>query len=239
MLTAAARLSPPYPEEPETLYYILHLVLKPLLRIVYRPVIEGTENVPSEGPILLASNHLSFIDSIVIPLLTPRKVAYLAKAEYFTGKGLLGRPIRALMTELGAIPVDRGTARAAQESLDLALGILNSGQAFGIYPEGTRSRDGRLYRGRTGVAWLAFESGAPVVPVGLIGTEKIMPIGSTLPRVHRFTVRFGTPLTFEGLTDEHPPGVARRIATDQVMDAIAELSRQPRAGEYNTLPPTV
>jgi 1-acyl-sn-glycerol-3-phosphate acyltransferase len=221
------------------LYYVLHLVLKPLTRLIYRPTIEGTDNVPSSGPVILASNHLSFVDSIVIPLVAPRRVAYLAKAEYFTGTGLPGRLRRALFTALGGIPVDRVTARSAQVSLDAALAVLEQGQAFGIYPEGTRSRDGRLYRGRTGVAWLAFRSGAPVVPVGLIGTEAIMPVGSRVPRIRKVTIRFGAPLTFQTLEDEHPPGVARRIATDSIMDAIAELTGQPRATGYNALPPSI
>jgi 1-acyl-sn-glycerol-3-phosphate acyltransferase len=221
------------------LYYVLHLVLKPLTRLLYRPTIEGAENVPATGPVILASNHLSFVDSMVIPLVAPRRVAYLAKAEYFTAKGLLSRPRRALFTTLGAIPIDRGTARSAQTSLDAALEVLQHGQAFGIYPEGTRSRDGRLYRGRTGVAWLAFRSGAPVVPVGLVGTEAIMPVGSRFPRVRRVTIRFGKPLTFDGVAAAHPPGVARRVATDAIMDAIAELTRQPRAAGYNALPPSI
>jgi 1-acyl-sn-glycerol-3-phosphate acyltransferase len=221
------------------LYYVLHLVLKPLTRLIYRPTIEGADQVPSSGPVILASNHLSFVDSMVIPLVAPRRVAYLAKAEYFTGKGLLGRPQRALVSTLGGIPVDRGTARSALGSLDAALEVLQAGQMFGIYPEGTRSRDGRLYRGRTGVAWLAFQSGAPVVPVGLIGTEAIMPVGSRLPRVRRVTIRFGAPLTFETLQTEYPPAVARRIATDAIMDAIAELTGQPRAPTYNALPPSI
>lgn len=221
------------------LYYVLHLVLKPLTRLIYRPVIEGAENVPGSGPVILASNHLSFVDSLVIPLVAPRRVAYLAKAEYFTRAGVLSRPRRALFTTLGAIPVDRGTARSAQDSLDAALAVLDAGQAFGIYPEGTRSRDRRLYRGRTGVAWLAFHSSAPVVPVGLIGTEAIMPVGSRFPRVRRVTIRFGTPLRFDTLQDEHPSGVARRIATDTIMDAIADLTGQTRAASYNALPPSI
>lgn len=221
------------------LYYVLHLVLKPLTRLLYRPIIEGAHNVPTSGPVILASNHLSFIDSLVIPLVAPRRVAYLAKAEYFMGNGALTRPRSALFRTLGAIPIDRGTARSAQNSLDAALAVLQAGQAFGIYPEGTRSRDGQLYRGRTGVAWLAFRSGAPVVPVGLIGTEAILPVGSRLPRVRRVTIRFGPPLRFDGLEAEHPPGVARRIATDAIMDGIAELTAQPRASGYNALPPSI
>ncbi len=220
------------------LYDALHLVLKPLTRLLYRPVIEGADNVPRSGPVILASNHLSFVDSLVIPLAAPRRVAYLAKAEYFTGGSAMTRPRGVLFRALGAIPIDRGTTRSAQDSLDAALAVLAAGQAFGIYPEGTRSRDGRLYRGRTGVAWLAFGSGAPVVPVGLLGTEAIMPVGSRLPRVRRVTVRFGAPLRFDALESQHPPGVARRIATDAIMDSIAALTAQPRAFGYNTLPPS-
>ncbi len=218
------------------LYYVLHLVLKPLTRLIYRPIIEGADNVPDEGPVILASNHLSFIDSIVIPLVAPRRVAYLAKAEYFTGRGPVSRLRNALFTTLGAIPVDRVTARSAQASLDAALTVLNAGETFAIYPEGTRSRDGRLYRGHTGVAWLALTAHAPVVPVGLIGTDRIMPVGSRFPRVHRVTVRFGTPLDFDELGATERPATARRIATDAVMDAVAELSGQPRVASYNTLP---
>jgi len=218
------------------LYYVLHLVLKPLTRLIYRPTIEGIDNVPTTGAVILASNHLSFVDSIVIPLVAPRRMAYLAKAEYFTGRGPVGWGQRALFTALGGIPVDRAAARSAHDSLDAALAVLNEGQIFGIYPEGTRSRDGRLYRGRTGVAWLAFESGAPVVPVGLIGTEAIMPVGSRIPRVSRLTIRFGAPLAFDHLESEHPPAVARRVATDTVMDAIAELTGQPRTDCYNSPP---
>ena len=221
------------------LYYVLHLVLKPLTRLIYRPVVEGTENVPADGPLLLASNHLSFIDSILIPLVAPRRIFYLAKAEYFVGRSPWRRFRNALFTTLGAIPVDREAARSAQASLETALQVLNAGDAFGIYPEGTRSRDGRLYRGRTGVAWLALNAHAPVVPVGVIGSADIMPIGSRFPRVRRVTVRFGTPLAFDDLTERYPPALARRLATDTVMDAIAELTGQERAPGYNELPPTV
>jgi 1-acyl-sn-glycerol-3-phosphate acyltransferase len=219
------------------LYYLLHLVLKPLTRLVYRPVIEGTEHVPRTGALILASNHLSFADSIVIPLVAPRKICYLAKAEYFSGNGPFGRVREATFRALGAIPVDRVAARSAQVSLELALQVLQDGDAFGIYPEGTRSRDGRLYRGRTGVAWLAMKAAAPVVPVGVIGTGEIMPVGSRFPRVRRVTVRFGEPLCFDDLAAKHPPAVARRLATDQIMDAIARLSGQERAPTYNELPP--
>ena len=217
------------------LYLLTRTVLGPLARLVYRPVIEGRENIPRTGPVLLASNHLSFIDSFVIPLVTPRRVVFLAKSEYFTGPGLRGLWKRWIFTALGAIPVQReGTLGAAQEALDAALEILNEGLAFAIYPEGTRSRDGRLYRGRTGVAWLALAAGCPVVPVALSGTQDIQPVGARVPRIRRMTVRFGEPLDFSHLQGAKP-GPARRTATDAVMAAIHELSGQELAHRYNEL----
>ena len=215
------------------LYRLGHVVLKPLSRVLYRPTIVGTENVPKTGGVILASNHLSFIDSFAIPLAAPRQVHFLAKDDYFTGTGVRGFLSRELFEGLGAIPVDRRSSRAAQESLDSALKVLGEGEAFGIYPEGTRSRDGRLYRGRTGVAWLALESGAPVVPVGLIGTDKVQPIGARFPRLHRVHVQFGTPIRPEDFAADGSPGLARRRLTDAVMDSIAAMSGQERAPGYN------
>ena len=218
------------------LYLLTRNVLGPLARLVYRPVIEGQENIPRTGPVLLASNHLSFIDSFVIPLVAPRRVVFLAKSEYFTGRGIRGLWMRWIFTALGAIPVQReGTHGAAQEALDSALEILKEGLAFAIYPEGTRSRDGRLYRGRTGVAWLALTAGCPVVPVALSGTQDIQPVGSRFPRIRRMTVRFGKPLDFSHLRGAKP-GLARREATDAVMSAIRELSDQEMVPRYNELP---
>ena len=214
------------------LFLLTRTVLAPVARLIYRPVIEGQENIPRTGPLLLASNHLSFIDSIVIPLAAPRRVVFLAKSEYFTGHGIRGVLRRWLFTALGAVPVERGTLGAAQEALDAALEILKDGLAFGIYPEGTRSRDGRLYRGRTGVAWLAVTAGCPVVPVALSGTQDIQPVGSRIPRIRRVTVRFGEPLDFSHLRDAKP-GPARREATDAVMAAIHELSGQEVVRRYN------
>jgi 1-acyl-sn-glycerol-3-phosphate acyltransferase len=211
-------------------------VLSPLARLVYRPVVEGRKNVPRRGPVIIASNHLSFIDSVVIPLVAPRPVFFLAKAEYFTGTGLKGRLSRAFFTAIDAVPVERGTHRAAQASLDAALGVLAGGGAFGIYPEGTRSLDGRLYRGRTGVAWLALTSGAPVVPVALTGTDRIQPVGKRVPRIRRITVRFGEPLDFSDRRDATPAGAVRRAVTDEIMDAIHALSDQPRTTSYNEPP---
>jgi 1-acyl-sn-glycerol-3-phosphate acyltransferase len=217
------------------LYLVTRTVLAPVARLIYRPVIEGREHIPGTGPVLLASNHLSFSDSFVIPLVAPRRVAFLAKSEYFTGKGLRGLWVRWLFTATGAVPVRRGAHGAAQEALDSAMEILNDGHAFVIYPEGTRSLDGRLYRGRTGVAWLALTAGCPVVPVALSGTQDIQPVGSRLPRIRKITVRFGEPLDFSHLQGAKP-GPARREATDAIMAAIHELSGQELARRYNQPP---
>jgi len=217
------------------LYVLTRTVVAPVARLIYRPVIEGREHIPRTGALLLASNHLSFIDSFVIPLVAPRRVAFLAKSDYFTGKGLRGLWMRWLFTATGAVPVRRGAHGAAQEALDAALGILKEGHAFGIYPEGTRSRDGRLYRGRTGVAWLALTAGCPVVPVALSGTQDIQPVGSRLPRIRKITVRFGEPLDFSYLRGAKP-GPARREATDAIMAAIHELSGQELVSRYNQPP---
>jgi 1-acyl-sn-glycerol-3-phosphate acyltransferase len=198
--------------------------------VLFRPTVDGRDNVPATGPVILAANHLSILDSMVIPLLAPRPVAFLAKSEYFR-RGRLTRP---LFTALAAVPVDRGGHRAAQESLESALAVLESGGAFGIHPEGSRSRDGRLYRGRTGVGWLALASRAPVVPVAVLGTERAMSVGARLPRPARITVRFGTPMRFTG----EPGARARRTVTDDIMAAIQALSGQEPAGVYNEPPAT-
>ncbi|MEU2614322.1 lysophospholipid acyltransferase family protein [Micromonospora sp. NPDC007271] len=211
-------------------------MIAPLVRLLYRPVVAGRGNVPRHGPVILAANHLSFLDSIVIPLVAPRPVAFLAKAEYFRRPGFRGWLTRACLTGIDAVPVPRGGHRAAQESLEVALGVLAAGRAFGIHPEGSRSRDGRLYRGRTGVAWLALASGAPVVPVAVAGTDRIQPVGARLPRIGRITVRFGAPLHFTPRPGS--AGQARRAVTDEIMAAIHELSGQELAEGYNELSAT-
>ncbi len=217
-------------------YRVGHLVLKPLTHALYRPTITGTANVPPTGGVLLASNHFSFIDSLAIPLAAPRQVRFLAKDDYFTGAGPTAKVRREFMQTIGAIPVDRRSPKAAQESLDSALEVLRAGDAFLIYPEGTRSRDGRLYRGRTGVAFLALTAGVPVVPVALSGTADIQPIGARFPRLARVSVAFGPPLYFAERYAGVPQGRARREVTDEIMDAIAALSGQVRADTYNELP---
>ncbi len=219
------------------LYELLHPVATPLARAIWRPEVVGTDNVPSTGGVILASNHLSFVDSIVIPLTSPRQVAFLAKAEYFTGTGVKGWISREWFTGVGSIPVNRDDPRAAQQSLDLALAHVQGGGAFGIYPEGTRSRDGRLYRGRTGVAWLALQSGCPVVPVALTGTDQIQPVGARFPRRARVRVEFGAPIEVGERFAGMPQGRARRELTDEVMAAILAMSGQEWAGDYNQRQP--
>lgn len=211
-------------------YLIARLLLRPLFLVAFRPHVTGRENVPADGAFILASNHLSFIDSLAIPLMSPRRVGYLAKAEYFTGGGIRGWFTRTLFTALGALPVERQTHRAAQEALETAMTVLRAGGGFGLYPEGTRSRDGRLARGKTGVAWLALTADCPVVPVGIAGTDRIQPIDATWPRLRRFSVTFGPPLTFPEHRGQAGKGRARRVVTDQVMEAIAELTGQEKVG---------
>lgn len=214
--------------------FLVRFLVAPLARLVFRPRVLGKRNVPRSGGVLLASNHLSFVDSMVIGLIAPRSVAFLAKAEYFTGTGLRGWVSRMFFTGVGAVPVVRGAGQAAQDALETGRGILAEGGAFAIYPEGTRSMDGRIYRGRTGVAWLALEAAVPVVPLALSGTERLLPLGSRIPRPHRVTVQFGEPLRFSG---EARSGRARRAATDDIMAAIQRMSGQPIANSYNEPPP--
>ena len=215
------------------LYAVTRFVCLTLFRLLWRPVVVGRENIPATGPLILASNHLSFIDSIIIPLaVSGRRVVFLAKADYWEGRSLASLPRRLFFRTFDAVPVQRAQQRDAQASLDLALQVLERGDAFGIYPEGTRSRDGRLYRGRTGVGWLSLAAGAPVVPVGLVGTDRVQPVGSNVPRVHRVRVAFGAPVRPESYADL-PPGRARREITDAVMDAVAAMSGQERAPGYN------
>lgn len=200
--------------------------------------VTGLDNVPRTGPVLLAGNHLSFIDNVVIPVAVPRRVRYLAKSDYFSGTGLQGAWYRFFFSSVGAVPLPRGTHTDAQAALDIARGLLEDGQAFGIYPEGTRSRDGRLYRGRTGVAWLALQTGAVIVPVGLTGTDKAQPVGQHLLRPRKITVAFGEPISVDSVAGLAAPAQQRRALTDELMTRIAALTGQPVAGRFNEIPPT-
>lgn len=211
---------------------VMTRVVSPFARMVYRPTVEGLENIPGTGPVILAANHLSFVDSMIIPIVVPRRVYFLAKAEYFEGTGVRGALSRWFFTGMGNIPVRRGQGRSARDSLDTVIKVLEDGEAFGIYPEGTRSLDGMLHRGRTGVARIALESGAPVVPIGLIGTDKVMAVGRRLPKIVPVTVRFGKPLDFSryaGMQDSLP---VLRSVTDQIVYNILELSGQDYVDNY-------
>ncbi|RKW71056.1 lysophospholipid acyltransferase family protein [Galactobacter caseinivorans] len=214
---------------------MLKPVVAGVIRTAFRPIVTGMENVPKDGPIIVASNHLSFFDSVIIQALMPRKVAFFAKAEYFTTPGFKGRFMKAFFTGVGSIPVQRGEQAASVAALDALVEILEAGGGVGIYPEGTRSRDGLLYRGRTGVGWLALTTGATVIPVGLIGTDKLQPADSNRIRLHRFTLKVGAPLRFEHPGAKHPLPLRRKV-TDQIVDAVAELSGQERAAGYNQTP---
>ncbi|WP_345803494.1 lysophospholipid acyltransferase family protein [Microbacterium sp. AZCO] len=212
------------------------MVLAPLGRLIYRPHVEGRANVPKSGAVIFASNHLSFLDSIAIPVASPRPVHFLAKESYFDGKGFSGWLSREFFTAIGAIPVKRGAGQAALDALDQQRQLLDEGRAVALYPEGTRSLDGRLYKGRTGVAFLALQTGAPVVPVGLTGTDRVMPVGAKMPSLsEKVGVRFGEPLdlSHHGTADS---GKARRLATDEIMAAIHALSGQELANAYNEAP---
>ena len=219
------------PHRMGVVYGVGRFVIASLGRLIYRPRVEGREHVPHHGPVIFASNHLSFMDSIAIPVAAPRPVHFLAKSSYFAKPAS-----RWFFTSIGAVPVQRGAGQAALDALDQQRRLLDEGKAVALYPEGTRSLDGRLYKGRTGVAFLALQTGAPVVPVGLIGTDKVMPVGARMPSLrHRVTVRFGEPLD---LSHHGAPesGRARRLATDEIMAAIHALSEQELAGAYNEVP---
>ncbi|TWF94076.1 lysophospholipid acyltransferase family protein [Saccharopolyspora dendranthemae] len=214
------------------LYAVSKRVVGAVARSVYRPKIIGAEKVPTTGPVILAPNHLAVLDSFIVPLVLPRPVAFLAKAEYFQGTGVKGGLSKWLFTSLGAIPVERGRGRAALEAIGAAEDVLRNGGAFGIHPEGTRSPDGRLYRGRTGVARLTLNTGAPVVPVALTGTDKLQPRGTKIPRRAAVTVRFGDPLDFTRYSGMEASLPVLRSITDEIMYSISELSDQEYVDKY-------
>jgi 1-acyl-sn-glycerol-3-phosphate acyltransferase len=216
------------------LYHVLkYVILGPPLRVVFRPWVEGVENVPQEGPAILASNHLSFSDSFFLPLVIPkRRMYFVGKSDYFTGTGLKGRFNRAFFSRLGTVPIDRSGGAASEAALRAGLQILRRGDLFGIYPEGTRSPDGRLYRGRTGVARLALKAGVPVIPVAMVDTDKIQPPGRVIPRIGRVGVKIGKPLDFsryQGLDEDR---FILRSITDEIMYELMQLSGQEYVDMY-------
>ncbi|MDX3095358.1 lysophospholipid acyltransferase family protein [Streptomyces sp. ME01-24h] len=214
-------------------YYVLkYVVLGPLLRVLFRPRIEGMENIPEEGAAIVAGNHLSFSDHFLMPAILPRRITFLAKAEYFTGTGLKGRLTAAFFHSIGQIPVDRSGGKAGESAIREGMKVLAKGELLGIYPEGTRSHDGRLYKGKVGVATMAIRAGVPVVPCAMIGTYEIQPAGRRLPRIKPVTIRFGEPLEFsrfEGMDNER---YVVRSATDEIMYAILGLSGQEYVDRY-------
>ncbi len=216
-------------------YWVLKtVVLGPLLKLLFRPWVEGEENIPEKGAAIFASNHLSFSDSIFLPLMVPRRMTFLAKSDYFTGRGIKGRLTAAFFRGVGQLPVDRSGGRASDAALRQGLKVLRRGELLGIYPEGTRSPDGRLYRGRTGVARLALEAGVPVLPVAMIGTDKAQPAGKKIPKVMRIGVRIGKPLDFsryEGMEDDR---FVLRAVTDEIMYELMKLSGQEYVDMYAT-----
>lgn len=215
-----------------TYLIIKNFILGPILNILFRPWIRGGENIPKRGAAILASNHLSFVDSIFLPLKVRRPVTFLAKSDYFTGKGLKGALVRWFFKSTGQLPIDRSGGKASEDSLNTGLGVLERKLLLGIYPEGTRSPDGKLYRGRTGIARMVLEARVPVVPVGMIDTDKVQPLGSKYPKIHRVGVRVGEQLDFSRFAGMEGERVVLRAVTDQIVYQIKQLSNQEYKDVY-------
>lgn len=214
-------------------YWIMkHIVVGPLLLGIFRPWTRGLENIPEEGPVILASNHLSFVDSIFLPLIVDRRVVFLAKSEYFTGKGLKGWMTRVFFEAAGQLPIDRSGGKSSEASLNTGLRVLSEGKVLGIYPEGTRSPDGVLYRGRTGIARMVLEAGVPVVPVAMIGTAEVMPIGSKLPKIRRIGMVLGEPLDFSRFQGLESDRFILRSVTDEIVYELMRLGGQEYEDVY-------
>ena len=215
-------------------WFLKFIALGPLLKVVFRPHAEGVEHVPAEGPAILASNHLSYADWLFMPLVVPRKVSFVAKAEYFTSPGVKGWLQKTFFSGTGNIPIDRTSGDAASGALLSAKRVLAEGELFGIYPEGTRSHDGRLYRGKTGIARLALETGVPVIPVAVVGTDIVAPPGKTFGRWTRPYVRFGKPMDFSRYAGLENDRFILRSITDEIMYEIMRLSQQEYVDMYAT-----
>ena len=215
-------------ESAPPLYRALHAILPPIINALWRPWLEGVENVPAKGPAIIATNHLSFLDSIFVPALVPRPVYYLGKSDYFSGWQ------RYFFENVGVMPVNRGGGDASEASLRKGEEVLRAGHLLGIYPEGTRSPDGRLYRGKTGPVRLAFRTGAPIIPVGLVGTDKVLPVGAKMPKLERVGIRFGEPIDFNLRygDDAANDRFALRSATDELMYELMMLTGQEYVDEY-------
>jgi 1-acyl-sn-glycerol-3-phosphate acyltransferase len=214
------------------LYWIVKAVLGPLLRTFWRPWVEGLDHVPEHGAAILASNHLSFLDSIFLPLVVPRRVTFLAKSDYFTGSGVKGWFKRRFFSGVGQVPIDRSGGKASEAALRSGVRVLRHDRLLGIYPEGTRSPDGRLYRGKIGVAKMAVEAGVPVIPVAMIGTFEIQPPGKLIPKIGRVGIRIGRPLDFGRYGDIDADRYVLRSITDEIMYEVMQLSGQEYVDMY-------
>jgi 1-acyl-sn-glycerol-3-phosphate acyltransferase len=217
------------------LYWLFKSIMfGPLVKLIFRPKVVNRHNFPKSGAAIMASNHLSFSDSFFLPVVAPRRITFLAKSEYFNGKGFKGLISKAFFTGVGQVPIDRSGGRASEAAVQTAISILKDGKLLGIYPEGTRSPDGRLYRGRTGIIRIAIEAGVPIVPVAMIGTFEIQPIGKVMPRIKKVKVAYGTPLDFTHLKDQVRDPAVLRECTNQVMQAIQAMSGQEYVDIYAT-----
>ncbi|MFC4943456.1 lysophospholipid acyltransferase family protein [Pseudonocardia sp. GCM10023141] len=208
------------------------VLLGPLIRLFLRPAVTGLEHVPERGGAILASNHLAVVDSFVLPLMVPRRVTFLAKSEYFTQPGLVGALKRMFFTGVGQVPLDRSVGSAAQAAMDTAVRLLREDKLLGIYPEGTRSPDGRLYKGKTGIARMTLDAGVPVVPVAMVGTDRVNPIGSRMWRPRKVHIRIGEPLDFSRYAGMAGDRFIERSMTDEIMYALMELSGQTYVDQY-------
>jgi 1-acyl-sn-glycerol-3-phosphate acyltransferase len=215
-------------------WFLKYVVVGPWLRVLFRPWVEGAEHVPDQGAAILASNHLSFSDSFFLPMVVPRPITFLAKSDYFTGPGVKGFFTKMFFAGVGQVPVDRSGGRASEAALRTGLRILGEGSLLGIYPEGTRSPNGTLYRGKTGLARMAMEANVPILPVAMIGTYEIQPPGQLRPGLRRVGIRIGRPLDFsryEGLENDR---FVLRSVTDEVMYELMSLSGQEYVDMYAT-----
>ena len=213
-------------------WFMKNLVAGPILKTVFRPWVTGHESIPRTGPVILASNHLSFIDSIFLPLVIDRRISFLAKSDYFRGRGLGGWAIKNFLLGTGMLPIDRSGGKASEASLNTGLRVLAQGNILGIYPEGTRSPDGKMYRGRTGVARMILEGHVPVVPVAMVDTEKVMPIGRKIPSVRRIGIIIGEPLDFSRFEGLEGDRFILRSITDEIMYELNRLSHQDYVDVY-------
>lgn len=217
-------------------YWVMkHLIAGPLLRVLLRPRLTGVSNIPRSGPVILASNHLSFLDPVILPLVIRRRIHFLAASNYFAGRGFGGWVLKWFLLGTGMIPIDRSGGRASEASLTAGLQVLTRGDVLGIYPEGSRSRDGKLHRGRTGIARTILKAGAQVVPVAMIGTDAVIPVddgGRIRPRIRRIGIAFGPPLDFSEFAGGSDDGFVLRTITDRVMQSIHALGDQEYVDAY-------